>query len=193
MSNLATFAEELDLTASNSSADSTTIFGLDTYALQLQDIDPDIFNGQTFSVNLGSVEDAIKLKGDIQDGLMTSEEVMKILQNSTASLQLPDNFLQGCSDMYLDIRQLRLSYSVFLTDILFQSQANRSAIGSIVVATHLGYADNTSLLNPIRVHFRTVKEVFFYNLEFDSAIIMVPMHNVSTLVYAKQGAQQIHY
>ena len=164
MDNLATFSDELNLTSSNVSSDGKAVFSLDTFALQLQDIDPDFFNGQTFSVNLGSVGDAMELKGDIENSLMTSKAVVKILHNSTASVQLPDNFLdavQGCTgdDMPID---LRLSYSVFLTDILFQSHynQNQSDIGSIVVATRLGCADNSSLLNPIQVSFRTVEEVF---------------------------------
>lgn len=149
----------LDFTsANNSTGENKTLFALDSYALQLQDVDPFLFKGQTFSVDLGSVEQAMELKGD---NLSTTETVMGALQNPTASIHLPSDFLDsigGCNSD-LDLDQLRLSYSVFLTDILFQSQQNHSDVGSLVVATRLNCADNTSLINPIRVTFRTVEQV----------------------------------
>ena len=149
--------------AGNISEDEVT-YGFDTFALQLQDIDLSLFNGQTFSVNLGSVEDAINLNNSIEDFLKTSEMVTKVLENTTASVQLPINFLdsaQECANTSM-VEQLRLSYFVFLTDILFQSKnQSRLDIGSIVVAARLRCADNTSFnfSNPIKVAFRTVKQV----------------------------------
>lgn len=161
------FSDSLDLVGNFS--EDKVVYGFDTFALQLQDIDPNLFNGQTFSVNLGSVEDAIESNDGIQDFLKTSEMVItKVLGNTTASIQLPNNFLdsaQECTDTSMldqPMDQLRLSYFVFLTDILFQSQnQTRLDIGSIVVAARLRCADNASFnfSNPIKVAFRTVKQV----------------------------------
>ncbi len=81
----------LDLASGNSSEDKA-VFGFDTYALQLQDINSSLFSGQTFTVNLGPVEDAVESEGNIQENLTTFEMVMQTLENSTASVQLPDNF-----------------------------------------------------------------------------------------------------
>ena len=155
LNNLTMFLDLLDLsTSSNDSGQDGVFFGFDTYALLLQDIDPDFFNGQTFSVNLGSVEDALQSEGDLGDSLVTSEMVMDILVKSTASVYLPDSFLDEVEN---DTNMLRLSYSMFLTDVLFQSP-NQSGfdIGSIIVSARLR---NTTLLNPVQVAFRTARMV----------------------------------
>ncbi len=47
------FSDLLDLSALTNTSGEVT-FGFDNYALQIQDLDPDVFKGQTFTVNLGS-------------------------------------------------------------------------------------------------------------------------------------------
>ena len=137
---------------------SKAVFGFNKYALQLQDIETEEFKGQTFTVDLGPAEEAMKTKGDITDSnLATFEEGMKVLDNSTASVLLPANFLDSVQGCNTDL--LRLSYSVFLTDILFQSRQEGRSVGSIVMAIRLGFSDDSSLLNPLKVLFRTVRQV----------------------------------
>ncbi len=64
------FSDSLNVTTSNNSSNANKLlFGYDTYALQLQNIDPDKFKGQTFTVNLGSVEDALQSKDGFEDVL----------------------------------------------------------------------------------------------------------------------------
>lgn len=103
----------------------------------------------------------MKSERNIRDSLATSEMVLKMLEDSTSSVDLGSEFLdsvEGCTMNGQE--QLRLSYSVFLTDILFQSQQNQTDIGSLIVAVRLSCAlENTSLLSPIRLSFRTVKQV----------------------------------
>lgn len=138
---------------------SEVLYGLDTYALQVQDINPDSFSGKTFMVILGDVQDALRAERNIGGSLVTSKMVMEILENSTASVQLPDGFLdsaQGCTSESL-LSDIRLSFSVFLTDVLFQSQQNQSGIGSIIVATRLSCANIST--DPIRVTLRTIEQV----------------------------------
>ena len=162
LDNLAAFSDMLELNSSEKKA----VFGFNRYALQLQDID-DKFKGQTFTVDLGPAEEAMKTEGNIRDSLATFEETMKVLENSTASVQLPANFsdsVQGCANESGPTNLLRLSYSVFLTDILFQSGQEGRGVGSIIVATRLGCAENSSLLNPLRVLFRTVGQVVTYTV-----------------------------
>ena len=139
----------------NSTNRSIVIFGFNTYALQLQDIDPSFFNGQTFAVNLGSVEDA--MSRNRTSDLMTSETDTEMF---TASVQLPKDFLDLVAGCGTNMSH-RLSYSVFLTDVLFQTSQTRSlaSIGSIIVTVQLGCARNSSLLNPFRVAFRTTEQV----------------------------------
>ena len=158
---MATFADLLPVNFTED--DDKVVLGYDTYALQLQDIDLKQFNGQTFTVNLGSVENALDSEGPFSDSLKTSELVMQILDNSTATVQIPNDFsesLDECNNNGLSsFSQQRLSYSVFLTDILFQSQNRSIDIGSIIVSTRLRCAENSTLLNPITVIFRTIGQV----------------------------------
>ena len=165
LDSLARFSDLLDLSASGNASE--VIFGFDTYALQLQDVDPDLFNGQTFTVNLGSVEDALQSNGNLGASLNTSEMVMNILVNhTTSSVKLPENFFTGSMNGSIEngsnsTNELRLSYTVFLTDILFQSPNQSSVdIGSIVVSTRLS---SEIELNPIEVSFRTVNMVYTIN------------------------------
>ena len=135
------------------------MFGYETYALQIQDIDPDTFKGQTFTVNLGSVEEALNSSEGFRDeSLKTSEMIVEVLDNSTAAVQIPEDFVDECM-MMGNISSIsssftrRLSYNVFITDILFQSFNNNGtfAIGSIIVSTRLRCKMNSSLSSPIRV------------------------------------------
>lgn len=162
------FADLLSVNSTDSD-DDKLVLGYDTYALQLQDIDLGKFNGQTFTVNLGSVQNAIYTEGSISDALKTSERVMKILDNSTAAIQIPEDFSESLSECnnddllmaaFLPRSQQRLSYSVFLTDILFQSKnQSRYDIGSLIVSTRLRCAENSTLLNPITAIFSTFDQV----------------------------------
>lgn len=154
----------LAISSSNTTAEEDKLtLGFDTFALQLQDIDLDFFNGQTFSVNLGPVEDALNSVGSLSEALKTSEMIRKIAENSTATVQVPATsfeMIEECNAT--ESNAGRLSYSVFLTDILFQSrnQSGRGLdIGSIIVTTRLRCAENVSLPNPITVIFRTIEEV----------------------------------
>ena len=150
------FTDSLDLTLSTNS--SVNKFVYDTYALQMQDIDPDTFKGQTFTVNLGSVEEALNsTEGFKDESLKISEMDLEVLDNSTAAVQISEKFIEECQMENTSSSNLtqRLSYNVFITDILFQSLKVNStlAIGSIIVSTRLRCKMNSSLSNPIRVIF----------------------------------------
>ena len=184
LDNLARFSDLLDLSASsgNASGEDKVIFGFDTYALQLQDVDPDLFNGQTFTVNLGSVEDALQSDGTLGASLNTSEMVMDVLVNiTTSSIKLPENFFTGSMNRSMEndsdsTNELRLSYTVFVTDILFQSpNQSRFDIGSIVVSTRLSSEVDPVPLNPFQVSFRTVNMV--YQLDKILLIIIIFMNH----------------
>ena len=130
------------------------------FAIQVQDTVPD---GQSLSVNLGSVEQALNSSLGFDDkSLITSGVIMNALDISTAVVQIPENFTESILECRSDIisGKQRLSYLVFLTDILFQPQ-NKSnlSIGSIIVSTRLSCADNSSLLIPIEIIFRTNETV----------------------------------
>ena len=175
LNNLALFLDMVNLETPDNS--SKAFFGFDTYALQLQDIHPINFKGQTLTVNLGSVEDAMKLNGDInKESLMISEVAMEMLRNSTASVELPNDLLNSIHECAsVTIPELRLSYSVFLTDVLFQSPQtqNKTDIGSLIVAVRLGCAENASSFSPLIVTLRTVQKVLNFLLLPD-IIVKIP-------------------
>lgn len=172
------FSDMLEVTASNDSFDDDKIiFGFKKFALQLQDIDPDVFKGQTLTVDVGSVEDALDSEERFGNSLKTSEMVMKVLENSTAAVHLPHSFFSSIMECMEDddsnSGQLRLSYSVFLTDILFQSRNQSVDIGSIIVTTRLRCAKNVTLPNPISILFRTIEQVYtciFYESIYDISL-----------------------
>ena len=88
-----------------------TIFGFVTYALQVQEFDPLKFNGQMFTVNLGSVEEAMNSTGIQEKDLITSEIVMSVLTNATASVHIPSDLINEMAVSYTHLT-LPTIYSV---------------------------------------------------------------------------------
>lgn len=145
--------------------DNKTTLGFQTFALQVQDIDPERFRGQTFIAELGSVEEVLNSSERIDtDNLVTAETVLNMLDNATASIQVPKallNFNNSANEVNETggVTQ-RLSYLVFLTDILFQvSNRSRFAVGSIITSVRLGSASNETLSTPINTTFRINNKV----------------------------------
>lgn len=107
-----------------------------TFALQVQDITMESFSGETLNVNLGSFEEALSLNSSIPEQAL--QTTMEVLLNATASITLPPTILTDVQEG--EERSQRLSYSVFLRDILFQSPnqtANNLSIGTIIIALRL--------------------------------------------------------
>lgn len=180
LDSLGTFLDTVDLATINTTNNITTLT-FNTYAIQVQEVDPDNFAGQTFLVNLGGVEQAMNISGNIaQESLVTLNGVAidnsrrkrqstgLDVQNATAALQLTRSIFDNCasngsSEASIVVSQ-RLSYSVFVSDILFQTE-NRSslAVGSIVVAVRLRcqLANKTMLSMPVRSTFQVAEMVSF--------------------------------
>ena len=140
---------------------SKTVFGYETYALQIQDLDPLEFNSQTFIVDLGSVEQALNNTQIQKSDLITSELLMSVVTNATASVFISRNIINGtknnnCQRETSNSSQQRLGYSVFLSDILFQGfNQSQFRVGSIIVAARLNCLGNNSLTSPVQINFRT--------------------------------------
>ena len=153
--------------ASNASdQDNKTVFTFNTFAIKIQEIDTtNGFGGQSFSVNLGSVEDTTGINGTIPpEDLVTSDSAMDVSTTSTASIQLPNNLFESCG---LSDNQTRLSYSVFLSDVLFQNETqirDGLRVGSIILAPRLPCSK--TLITPITVSFRTNQMVTIILVKF---------------------------
>ena len=167
---------EVEQDENSTTNSSQTVFAFETFALQVQQLDPEEYKGQVFSVNLGSVEEATKDNQKIdQTALVTTElesaentnleHKMKIIKRekatntmagTTASLQLPEDLLLDlCSSNSTSAVPQRLSYSVFKSDILFQNlNQSHLSIGSIIVAARLKCADNVTLNTSIKSTFQ---------------------------------------
>ena len=155
---------EVEQDENSTTNSSQTVFAFETFALQIQQLDPEEYKGQVFSVNLGSVEEATKDNQTIdQDDLVTSEleseNLVKMTKREgvTASLQLPEDLLliDLCSSNSTSAVPQRLSYSVFKSEILFQNlNQSHLSIGSIIVAARLKCADNVTLNTSIKSTFQ---------------------------------------
>ena len=134
----------------------TATFTRKTYALQLHDVDTSNFLGQTLSVDLGSVQEAMSISSNIREEAIQTIEGNKVfLNNRTASVQVPASVFQDLGQN--DVQQ-RLSYSVFVRDTLFQSSDENQSnltVGSIIVAVRVnGSTASGNLSTPINVTFQ---------------------------------------
>ena len=141
---------------------SQTVFAFETFALQVQQLDPEEYNGQMFSVNLGLLEEAREDNRTIDQGALVTSKLelgtkfnenhkidMNAMASTTASLLLPEDLLESCSDVNTNLTSViprRLSYSVFKSDVLFQNlNQSHLSIGSIIIAARLKCTYNVTL------------------------------------------------
>ncbi len=143
------FSDLLDLSAFTNTSEEV-IFGFDNYALQIQDLDPDYFNGQTFTVNLGSAEEALQSNGNLGESLNTSQTVLNILVNqTTSSVMLSQNFFSGS-----------------------MNSSVKNASNSINEASFIPQ-------NPVEVSFRTVDMVINFNSFRNNLLCSLRFHTCS--------------
>ncbi len=139
----------------------------------MQDIYPGSFQGQTFVVDLGPVEEAINNTGVIdQDALKCNGGKGDTAdKNSTASLHLSPSILEDYPATNRISFTQRLSYSVFLSGVLFLPK-NRSTnqVGSIVVAARLACLQTNKTV-PVRTSFLIRTKVIIRNLNLNSYLI----------------------
>ena len=134
----------------------TATFTRKTYALQLHDVDTSNFQGQTLSIDLGSVQEAMSISSNIREEAIDTIEGNKVfLNNRTASVQVPASVFRDLSQN--DVQQ-RLSYTVFVRDTLFQSSDENQSnltVGSIIVAVRVnGSSASGNLSTTINVTFQ---------------------------------------
>ena len=150
LDSLKNFTNNLVITNSTSAT-----FTWKTYALQVNDIDASNFQGQTLSVDLGSVQNAMSISSNIREEAIETISRIKTYQNRTASVQVPESIFQ---DFRQSSGQQRLSYAVFVRDTLFQSSDENQSnltVGSIIVAVRVnGTTASGNLSTPITVTFQ---------------------------------------
>ena len=180
LDSLEMFQDKVILTNDENDTLQERVFAFETFALQLQEVDPEMYQAQTFTVNLGSIEDISNVSGRIPDNsLMIQDTLMEILSNTTASVQLPDDLLDhfDCNEINTSEANTtstrRLSYSIFLSNALFQStETDEYELGSVIVAVrmNLNCSNGTSLNATITATFATNKTVRTFLKELRSII-----------------------
>lgn len=150
-----------------------TVFAFKTYALQVQDRpDSSEYKAQTFKVDLGTVEEATQLQMRIKENELMTVDGFENGTNTTASIHIPEDLLgsyadlDSCSNLTTNsypVFTQRLSYSLFLSDVLFQNiNQSHMKIGSVIVAARLKCANNLTLNTPIKTTFQINREVGSY-------------------------------
>ena len=150
LDSLTYFSNNLPITNSTSAT-----FTRKTYALRVNDINTSNFEGETLSVNLGSVQEAMNIGGNIKEEAIETTSGKKVYQNRTASVQVPASVFR---DLGQSSGQQRLSYAVFVRDTLFQSSDENQSnltVGSIIVAVRVnGTTAGRNLSTSITVTFQ---------------------------------------
>ena len=165
LESLTSFQDRVLFTLGNDSTNETT-FAFETFAIWIQNVDPEAYQGYSFAADLGSIEDTLNIKGVIPENtLVASDTTMKVFTNATASVQLPEDLLDHlntCNDSNSSSPSTsrRLSYSLFLSDVLFQNEEQRQLkLGSLIIAARIQCGTNTVLNTSILTTFRINKTV----------------------------------
>ena len=141
LESLSRFTDLVPITTNTNSTDNRKIYALDNFAIQVQDVGGGNFMGEAFSVDLGTVQQAISISEQInQTRLIT---MMDTLSNATASIQVPATIFDNNPIISRNGEsKQRLSYGLFLSDALFQTEeitSGRFVVGSIIVTLNLNH------------------------------------------------------
>ena len=119
---------------------SQAVFTKKSFGLFIQDIDPRLFQGETFNALLGSVYDVSRSNMSIDPaGLITT---MKAATNATAYVQVPTEAIESSSQ-----NLTRISFGVFVLSSLFQSyslEATNLTLAPLVLYVGINSSSATS-------------------------------------------------
>ena len=144
MLSLADFTDRVNL------SNTSTILTRESYAIIIEEIDTDSFTGETLTVDLGSVDDALKLGNNIEESALNKEAGTNssFQGRFTATVQAPQSIFND--DKLNTDKKQRLSYSVFVRGSLFLNQ--NASQQSIIVGVRVNGTD--MLQNPITVYLQ---------------------------------------
>ena len=126
MASLTTFGDEVVL----NTTEDKQIFTRKNFVIQIQEIDPATFAGESFNVDLGTVEEAMNKSGNIDpQDLLT---LLNPLSNATGSLTVSDKVIEKSNSS-----NVRLGYSVFVSSSLFPTESVNTTVASIILNLRL--------------------------------------------------------
>ena len=158
LESLGRFLDKVKIDTMNTTGN-ITVFSYQTFSHQLQNVNCSSFEGQTFNVDLGSVEEAMNITGRIDNSaLITVENSMDPLKYATAAIHIPKNLLEHCTPGENTCTQ-RISYSVFLFDTFFRPQNSLKKIDSLIIAVRLKCGENGTLPVAVNATFQSSNNV----------------------------------
>ena len=102
----------------------------------------------------------MNISGAIPKDSLETDTIMNVSTDATASIQLPEDLFDFCGLSSGSNSERRLSYSVFLSGVLFQDKNQPNlTVGSIIVAARVQCNNTMTLNTPITVSFRTNRTV----------------------------------
>ena len=126
LQSLETFSENVDV---NFTDGDRPTFTRENFAIQLQQIDISTFAGESFNVDLGTVEEAMNNSGNIDPQALVS--LLNPLSNATGSLTVSSR-VSGRIDSNAS-NSVRLAYSVFVSSSLFPTESVNTTVASVVL------------------------------------------------------------
>ena len=146
-----TFSETVDV---NFTDGNRPTFTRENFAIQLQQIDISTFAGESFNVDLGTVEEAMNNSGNINPQALMS--LLNPLSNATGSLTVSSR-VSGRIDNNAS-NSVRLGYSVFVSSSLFPTESVNTTVASVVLNLKLsGYTESNDTIDDLfNVTFQTI-------------------------------------
>ena len=162
LESLSRFSSLVEIPQNATNNGTSIFFTQSTYAILVQDIPIENFSSQAFSVDLGSVEEAI---AGIADGEIDQDRLLmalNVLPNATASAEilLFDPEIVNKSGNVSNTE--RLFYTVFLSTSLFltpSTDCDEFAIGSIILSVTFNVSDSSNRNATIILNFLQSEEV----------------------------------
>ena len=151
LQSLETFSENVDV---NFTDGDRPTFTRENFAIQLQQIDISTFAGESFNVDLGTVEEAMNNSGNIDPQALMS--LLNPLSNATGSLTVSSR-VSGRIDSNAS-NSVRLAYSVFVSSSLFPTESVNTTVASVVLNLKLsGYMETNDIIDDLfNVTFLTI-------------------------------------
>lgn len=135
LQSLAKFLDRVEI----GSSQNATVYSHRTFALYIQNF----FKGETFVINLDSIERAMNVTGGISDfTTMTVENKMEISSNATAAIHVSEELADYCSS---GSQPQRLTYSMFLLDTFFHPRNSTNQLASLIIGARITCSKNGTL------------------------------------------------
>ena len=147
LESLANFLDRVEI----GSSENATVFSHRTFTLYIQNINPLSFKGETFVINLDSIEKGMNITGGIDDfTTMTVENEFETSSNATATIYISEELVDYCSS---GSQPQRLSYSIFLLDTFFHPKNSTNQLASLIIGARITCSRNGTLPTGVTATF----------------------------------------